>query len=239
MQAGGGGGHLSPAGGHPGNGRLISRAAAWSRATVLWPCGHADDLELTWLPDQRLRRRRAVETSLYSTCFQCLPALEAARSHIALGGRTEFDTETWRGVTTISGDTVDAGTRAVVGGSGSVRSWGEVLAIPGGCVAAASGSRTELAGGRAAVSDGGLLVARSGWAVVDAGARVLLARDAHEVKVWALPWARVQVGAHAHLVLDKPWGRVLDAAGNLSPGAGSPPQELMNLLESSRAMGPR
>ena len=183
---------------------------------MLWPCGHSDVLELAWLPDRRARRRRAVEACRYGACLRCLGAGDASRDGllrealVGAGGGAAPDERAGR-----SQNLVRAGGRAAV----------------------TAGSCAELAGGRAAVGDRGVLVARTGRAVVDAGGRVLLAADAHDLQVWLLPWARAQVGARLYLVLERPWGEVLDADGTLSPAQGGPPQALTDLLEGCRAMG--
>ena len=38
---------------------------------VLWPCGHTEPLDLSWLPDAPARRRKAREVAGVGHCMKC------------------------------------------------------------------------------------------------------------------------------------------------------------------------
>ncbi|MDO4899453.1 hypothetical protein [Actinomyces sp.] len=184
---------------------------------IAWPCGHTEVLELAWLPDERLRRRRTEETMRHGACLRCPPP-PGPPANGAAGVATDGEAE------------------VLVSGGPAVTSWGRKRVAPGGRVAAGPGSHTVLAGGTAAVT-GGLLVALAGRAVVDAGARVLVADDARDVELWLLPWARIQAGNAFRTVTAGL--EVVDATGAGRPTDRPLPADLTELLEASRDLGPR
>ena len=195
-----------------------------------WPCGHVERLDLAWLPDERVRRRRAVETARGGACPRCGRAPAPGASVIGLPGTTRpghgmvvagqaqlddalGDGRRWIEIAGAApvviasgapGARVDVlpGARAVArAGAPLIRSWGHVRAEEGSCVAAASGSTTVLDGGSAAVSADGLLIARRGLAVVDAGATTVVEAPGPDDEVGALS------------VRALPWSRTRGAAG--------------------------
>lgn len=191
---------------------------------MLWPCGHTAVLDLSWLPDERVRYRRAVETSLHDSCLRCEPGTttapvgnvrvlpvvpEQARGR-PVGTRADLSQavaggEAWIEITSRTQPVVvDAGVPAAMRADVAYRARARVAGR--GPVVTSWGMTTVSEGGRVAAASGSRTELDGGVAAVSDGG-VLIARCGRAV-VDAGGQVVLAQDAHHLEVWVLPWARV-------------------------------